>query len=232
MEHEPQGPDSQARPTALIRIGGLTLLVAFAIHIVANSVIKTMPPEDPTPEQLRAYLDEQVDAWAIVHGLRYIAIIGIAVFAAALFTRTCRLREPRPIGWGALGLLGAAVWLTNLIITNGIETALFLDPDIVSNNTDTFWALFNLTRVLFTAEIVAWAIFIGAFSVCGWLSRTLPRWLCAFGYASAAAGVLCGVFIVSVMTDGPGAILIEIAAIGSLLWYLCTGVYLLAKGAS
>jgi hypothetical protein len=208
------------------------LLVGFAIHIIANAVIKRMPPEDPSLDQLRAYLAAEVDSWALVHGVRYVAIVSIAVFAAALFARTCCSRASRPVGWGVIGLLGATMWLANLLITNGIETFVFLDPEIVSANADVFWAFFNATRVLFTAEIVAWAVLIGGFCAAGWLSATLPKWLSAFGVVPAVLGVLSGVFVVSILEDGWATWLIDVGSLCGLAWFFCAGVYLLLRGES
>ncbi|MFT5422283.1 MAG: hypothetical protein ACI89L_000040 [Phycisphaerales bacterium] len=214
----------------LIRLGVLALLVGFAIHIVANAVIKRMPPEAPSLDELRVYLTAEADSWAIVHGVRYLAIVSLAVFAAALFVRTCCLRSVRPVGWGVIGLLGAILMLANLMITNGIETLVFLDTDIVSTNDDVFWGLFNTTRVLFTAEACTWGVFIGGFSMAGWLSATLPKWLCALGLVPTVFGVLTGVFVVSILTDGWATPIIDIASLSGLVWFLCTGVYLLIRG--
>jgi hypothetical protein len=228
-----QGSDSNAGAHgAAIRLGGLAILVGFAIHMVANLVIKRMPPEHASIEELRIYLDLEVGRWAAVHGMRYIAIVSIVVFAAAMFARTCCLRSVRPISWGVVGLLGAMLMLTNLMVTNGVETFIFLDDSLVSSNTDIFWALFNTTRVLFTAEVMTWGVFIGGFSVAAWQSATLPKWLIVLGVVSALFSILSGVFIVLILTDGWATILIEIASLSGLAWFLCAGVYLLIRGDS
>jgi hypothetical protein len=224
-------PDARGSGHALlIRLGGALLLVGFAIHIIANSVIKQMPPDDPSLDELRAYLAEQSENWAIVHGVRYVALLCLAVFAAALFTRTCCLRSVRPVGWGVVGLIGTVLMLANLLITNGIETFVFLDADLVAVNAEVFWALLNTTRVLFTAEVVTWAAFIGGFSAAGWLSATMPRWLCALGIVPTTCGILSGVLIVPILNDGGAIPLIDTASISGLIWFLCAGVYLLIRG--
>lgn len=217
--------------TLLIRLGGVAILVGFAIHIVANVFIKQMPPDDPSLVELRTYLATEAGNWAIVHGMRYVAIVCLAVFAAALFTRTCCLRSTPPVGWGMIGFLGASLMLANLLITNGIEMFVFLDADLVATDAGVFWGLFGITRVLFTAEVVASALFIGGFSVAGRLSSTLPVWLSAIGLVSATFGLLSGVFIVSIVTGGRAAFIIEIASLSGLLWFVCAGFYLLIRGA-
>ena len=217
---------------ALIRLGGLALLIGFAIHIFANTVIKQMPPDDPSADELAAYLTAEAHSWAIVHGMRYIAIVCIAVFASALFARTCCLRTVRPIPLGVIGLLGAILMLTNLMLTNGIETFIFLDDDLASGNSNIFWALFNTTRVLFTAEVMTWGVFIGGFSAAGWQSASLPKWLTIFGVVPAVFGILSGAFVVSILNDGRATLLIDIASLSGLVWFMSAGMFLLIRGDS
>jgi len=81
------------KENGIIRLGGLAVLLALAIHILVNWVIKTMPPADLTAAELRSYFDEQADNWAIVHGLRYVAFTCIALFSAGLFVKTSYHRE-------------------------------------------------------------------------------------------------------------------------------------------
>jgi hypothetical protein len=209
------------------------MLAAFLIHIVANGVLKKFPPDDPTLDQLKTYLSEEASTWALVHGLRYVAFACIALFAAALFLRTCRPLSARSTGWGVLGLLGAALHVTNGIVTNGIEILAFMDFHQLSEDPKLFWLVFYLTRILFTGEIVAWGLLIGGFSAAGWHSSTLPRWLTILGILSAIGALACGVFIVSILSDGSAAgVLVEIASIGCLAWFLITGVLMVLQGAS
>lgn len=215
----------------IIRIGGLAILLGLAIHIYVNSFVKQFPPENPLLAELQAYLADQTRSWAIVHGLRYVAFVCIALFGAGLFVRTSRPSSSYPNGWGVVGMLGCAMMLANALITNGIEILAFLDFTRLAEDPNLFWLLFHVTRVLFTAEIVTWGILILGFSMAGWTSATLPKWLAGFGLLSALACVLTGVFIVSILNDGWAVILIEVASLSGLAWFLCAGVYLLVRGA-
>lgn len=214
-----------------VRFGGFAILFAFLIHIVVNAVLKEFPPDDPTLDQLKAYLSEQASTWAVVHGLRYVAFVGIAFFAAALFMKTCRAGDPRSIGWGLVGLLGAALHIANGIITNGIEVLAFMDFRQLSEDPKLFRLLFQLTRILFTGEIVAWGLVIGGFSVAGWQSATLPRWLSILGFLGAIGSLACGIFIVSIMSDGRATPLVQFVPLACLAWFLITGALLACKGA-
>lgn len=108
----------------------------------------------------------------------------------------------------------------------------FLNIDLISEQQDLFWLLFRLTRVLFTAEIVTWSILILGFSIAGWRSKTIPKWMAALGLLNVAAGMLTGGFIVSVVTDGWAIIFADVATITGLVWFLSVGIYMLIKGDS
>ena len=219
-----------ASESSLIRLGGLAIIVGMVIHVVLNVVLKEFPPEGATSSELQEYLAREAGSWATIHGFRYLAFTCIVLFAAALFVRTCRTGVTRETGWGVVGLLGAAVFVTNGIVTNGVEILAFLNTAPVSQSPDLFWLLFRLTRVLFTAEVVTWSILILGFSVAGWRSATLPRWLSALGVLQVVAGMTAGVFIASALSGDEVAIPLEVASISGLLWFLSAGVYLLARG--
>jgi hypothetical protein len=131
-----------------------------------------------------------------------------------------------------VGLLGAALHVANGIITNGIEVLAFMDFGRLSEDPKLFWLVFYLTRILFTGEIVAWGLMIGGFSAAGWQSSTLPRWLTILGFLSAIGSLACGVFIVSILSDGRAVPLVEISSLGCLTWFRFTGVLMAARGAA
>ena len=224
--------ESGQAQAGLIRLGGLAIIVGLAIHVVLNSVLKEFPPEDPTATELQAYLSQEAGTWAIVHGFRYVAFACIVLFSAGLFSRTCCTRTAETTGWGVVGLLGTAIFVANGVITNGIEMLAFLNTDLLSKQQELFWLLFRLTRVLFTAEVVTWSFVILGFSIAGWRSTTIPRWLAVLGLLNVAAGMLSGCFIVSILTDGWATILIDVASLTGLAWFACVGVYMLMRGES
>lgn len=134
------------------------------------------------------------------------------------------------MGWGTFGLLGAATFVTNGLVTNGIEALAFLGDPILAAEPDLFWLVFRLTRVLFTAEVVIWSFLILGFSVAGWLTGGLPRWISVLGFLQVAAGVVSGVFVRSVLAEGGAVPAADVAAVLGLLWFLSTGVDMLVRG--
>lgn len=219
------------RPS-FIRLGGFAIIAGMAIHIVLNMVLKEFPPEDPTLSELQAYLSSEAGNWAIVHGCRYLAFTCIVLFAAALFERTCRLKPDGQYGWGVVGLLGASIFAANGVITNGVEILAFLNGPPVNHAQDLFQLLFRITRVLFTAEVVAWSILILGFSVAGWLSATLPRWISWLGFLQVAAGMVAGVLIVPSLRGEVTLVPLDVASIAGLVWFVSAGAFLLVRGDS
>lgn len=231
MQHDSTTTDGTGH-AGLIRLGGLAMIAGLGIHIVLNEVLKQFPPENPTSAELQTYLTEQAGNWAIVHGFRFLAFLCIVLFAAGLFAKTCLTRNAQTTGWGVVGLLGAAIFVTNGLITNGIEILPFLNEDLISQQQELFWLLFRLTRVLFTAEIVTWSFMILGFSVAGLRSATLPKWLVALGFLNVAAGLLSGVFIVSIVTNGWATTFVDVAALSGLTWFACVAVCMLLRSKS
>ncbi len=216
----------------LIRFGGLAVILGLLLHIILNGAIKQFPPQSPSLVELQAYLSAEANTWAIVHGLKYVALVGLVFFAAGLFTRTCCTHRKQAVGWGILGLLGSAIHVTNAMIANGIEVLAFFDFNRLSEDPTLFWLLFHLARVLFTAEIVAWGLVIFGFSMAGSKSATLPKWITGLGLLSAAACLVSVVFIVSVLTNGWATILMDIAALTGLAWFASVGIYMMMRGST
>lgn len=231
MENDSYKGVDRDKETGVIRLGGLAVLLAITIHIIVNWVIKTMPPADLTAAELQSYFDEQADSWAIVHGLRYVAFTCIALFSAGLFVKTSYRGESRSIGWGVLGLLGTAIGVTNGIMTNGLETLSYLNIDLLNRNQELFWLLRNVTRTLFTAEFVAWAIVIFGFSMAGRHSSTIPKWLVFLGFLIAATGILVGLFIADILANGQATIFLTVSSLGGMVWFTSVGVLMLLRGA-
>ncbi len=225
---EQQADTAQA---GVIRAGGLAMIIGLAIHFFVNGVLKEFPPEDPSLDELRAYLSAEAGTWATVHGARAVAFVCIALFSAGLYARTSPLRGSSLNCWGIVGLLGSTMLLANAMITNGIETLAFLDFERLSEQPALFWLLFHVTRTLWTAEIVAWGIIIGGFSIAGLHSGTLPKWLAWFGVLSALACVLSSVCVVSILHDGWAVPLIDVGALTGLAWFFCVSGVMVVKGA-
>ena len=221
--------ENKKKHSVLVRIGGLAILFAIIIHIILNITLKTFPSTDFTLTELQSYLTDESGTWALVHGMRYVAIACIAIFSAGLFEKTCNNYSRKAIGWGVVGLIGTALWLSNLMITNGIEILAFYDFHRISEQESLFWLLFNLTRVLFNAEIASWALFFLGFSMAGWISNTLSKWIVVLGLLGSLFCMLSAIFIVSILNDGWAVIFTYIAAFIGLVWQVSISVIMMKK---
>lgn len=217
----------------LIRAGGVAMVIAFSIHIVANSFLKELPPTDPTLDELRIYLEAENSIWQVVHGMRYLAVAALGIFYAALYSRTRCSTEGLTGGWEIVGLIGGVLHLASLHITNGIETFAFLDFTLLSENPELFWQTYNTTSVLFSAELSVWALMLLGFSMAGWKSRTIPAWIGSIGLFAAAFAIVAGVFVTAaITTDGWAAAVYEIGMLATLAWFFCTGIFMVVRGAN
>lgn len=214
----------------LIRLSGAMVLLGLGIHFVVNGFVKQFPPVDPSPAELQAYLSAEASTWALVHGLKYLALVSLVLFAAGVHARTSGRGATLAAGWGVMGLLGTAVHVTNAMIANGIEIMAFYDFTRLSEEANLFWLLFYTVRVLFTGEIVAWGMVIFGFSMAGYQTATLPRWITILGFFGSAMCMLSGVYVVSVLKEGWATLPMEIAGMSGLLWFASVGVYMLMRG--
>lgn len=227
---EPRDENAAHDRSLLIRLGGMAGLVTIAVHMVVNMALKSFPDPKLTKDQLQAYFQDEASTWAVVHGLRYFAIVGIVFMVVGLYLRTNRLRAAQGSGWGVIGLVGATLWLANLTITNGIEMFAFLDFQSMSNEPDLFWMVFYMTRILFSAEIVAWVIVTFGFSMSGLRSQALPGWLCYAGILLSFVGFVFSITVVDVLTGGWTSVPATVVAFGIILWLICTSIYMLIRG--
>lgn len=224
-------PVNRGDDDGFVRLGGAAVLLAIAIHIVVNWILKELPSTSLTPAELQAYFSEQFDTWAVVHGARYVAVVAIVLFYTALFVRTYD-RGGASKGWGLVGLIGSAMLATNLMITNGLETLAYLNIELLRENQELFWLLRNVTRTLFTGEIVTWVLAIIGFSMAGWYSGTIPRWIVVLGCASAASGMLSVTLLVDSLTNGWTAIFADvITPLTAIAWFASVGIVMLRRGA-
>lgn len=215
----------------LVRVSGMALIVAFTIHIAANGVVKVPPPIDPSLSEMQTYLAAERGSWALVHGMRYVAVVGLALFYSALVVRIQFVDRPGSGGWEILGLVGGMLHLFTLFIANSIETFLFLGFEFIAKSPELFWSFFYVARVLFNAEILAWAIAILGFSLAGWFSGGLPRWISIVGFVAAPLGLISGVLVATSMLGSSWLVPVDtLAAPFSLFWFLSSGAWLLWRG--
>ena len=100
-----------SRKVKFIRLGGISILLGLAIHIIANMFLKTFPSENFTPIELKEYLSNESRTWEFVNGIRYLAIACIIIFSSALFIRTRNNTSSVSTGWGLVGVMGCMLMM-------------------------------------------------------------------------------------------------------------------------
>jgi hypothetical protein len=221
------GSSTRRREATVIRLGGVAGLVTFGLHIVINEVLITVRSR---VGGLNALASGDLSANAIGHGLRYPAFLCLAIFAVGLYVLTGRGMSFATNPWGILGLFGAAAQITTGVIANTIQTTALMSSANVSGQSEHSALLWDLGSVLFAVEPI-WAglMFVG-FSVAGWQSATLPKWLAIPALLCAALNVTVAVSIVWVMTGHPAAELLRWArSILGLIWFLSACVVLVRR---
>lgn len=225
-------PDNRRNGSAFLRMGGVAVLLGIAIHIVVNLFVKRFPDPTASATELNSYFTAEAGSWAFVHGSRYVAFTCLVVFSAALYMRILRSDVVSSTGWAVVGIIGSALHVGGGMIGNAIEILAFLDFDRISSQPDNFRLLFHLSRTVFTAEVAAWSIFIGGFSIAGWVSGVFPRWLSILGWAGSLLALISAVLVVSILRNGTPASLLPLTEAVCLLWFASAGIFLIRRDES
>lgn len=225
------GHDIEQRETTIVRVGGLLGFLMIGIAVLVNYVLFEPPPGGAAAlAEPKTYISDQAGRMAIANGMRNLVFFCIPFWAAGVYTFT----RPSPTlasnPWGIVGLLGAVTVTAVGTIANGVQTAIFLNYGGVSEQRDIFLVLWGVTRVLFGAAQVGTAAWVAGFSLAGWRSGAMPRWLVALGLIFAAATLLTwGVGIVSVMTGGWAEKVQSVTMPLTLVWLLSTSVLMVRR---
>ncbi len=223
----------EIREAMFVRIGGLLGFLLLGIILVINFVLLEPPAGGgAAPAEPKSYIVEHAGRMAIANGLRNLMFFCLLFWAAGLYTFTRRGATLATNAWGLLGLLGAAAAATMGIIANGVETVIFLNYGGVSEQRDVFLLLWSVTGVLYVVPQVGTAAMAAGFSLAGWRSGALPRWLVAVGLLVTAASLLTCVGIVSVMTGGWAGMAQSVGVLLTLVWMLSISVLMVRRASA
>ena len=219
-----------SRDAVIVRVAGLLGFLMVGIALVVNLVLFDSPTEGAAAlAEPKTYISDQAGRMAIANGLRNLVFFCIPFWAAGLYTFTRCSPTLASNPWGIVGLLGAVAVATVGTITNGVQTATFLNYGGISEQRDTFLLLWSVTDVLFAAAQVFTAVWAAGFSLAGWRSGAMPRWLVGLGLITAAATLLTCVGIVSVMTGGWAQKVQLVSLPLTLVWILSASVLMVRR---
>jgi hypothetical protein len=222
-----------AREASLVRLGGLAGLLNIGLYLSFTLVLTRFPGPSSVPlGELKTYVSDHASVMAVTNGLRYLVLLCIAFFAVGMYTLTSRgaTRTGTGNAWGILGLLGAAALMANGMIANTVRAMAFLNSANLSEQPEHFMLLWNLSRILFMVGQLFWGLMLAGFSIAGWQSAAVPRWLVIPGLLFAASGLFSVVFIAWTMTGGRAPELLYWPQIFlGLFWLLSASVLMVRK---
>jgi hypothetical protein len=193
------------RDAWVVRLGGLVNLLILALVVVVNFVLtpkRSLLPENARPEETTSFFSAHADQMALANGLRNLVLFLLPIFAVGLYTLIARTAETAAKAWATMALVASAAVMAVGTVNNGVETAAFVNMSVFAEHPELRKLLWSLSGVVFTAVRLVWAAMNTGFSVGGWLSGALPRWLCIVGLLSAVACLISAVGIAPLLADG------------------------------
>lgn len=130
--------------------------------------------------------------------------------------------------WRLVGLLGLALVPAIGFPANSAAAIALWRLPVLEDQTQLLTMLWSMSAVWFFGAVMLWGIGVGSFSVAGWQSRRMPRWLSALGIVVGAVGVVSGVGVNPLVHRELLAAL-ALSTFGLLLpvWLVATSIMLL-----
>jgi hypothetical protein len=138
---------------------------------------------------------------------------------------------PKAGAWRLVGLLGLALVPAIGFVANSAATIALWRLPVLEEQPQLATMLWSMSVVWFFGAVMLWGIGVGSFSVAGWQSGRMPRWLAALGILVGAVGVACGVGVNALV----GRVLLAgalLSIFGLLLpvWLVATSILLIRDG--
>jgi hypothetical protein len=193
------------RDAWVVRLGGLVNLLILALVVVVNFVLtpkRSLLPENARPEEIASFFSAHADQMALANGLRNLVLFLLPIFAVGLYTLIARTAETAAKAWATMALVASAAVMAVGTVNNGVETAAFVNLSVFAEHPELRRLLWSLSAVVFAAVRLVWAAINTGFSVGGWLSGALPRWLCIVGLLSAVSSLVSAVGIAPLLAGG------------------------------
>jgi hypothetical protein len=191
------------RDAWVVRLGGLANLLILALVVVVNFVLTPKRlPANARPEEIASFFSAHADQMGLANGLRNLLFFLLPIFAVGLYTLIARTAETAAKAWATMALVATAAVMAVGTVNNGVETAAFIDLSVFAEHPELRRLLWSLSGVVFAAVRLEWAAINTGFSVGGWLSGALPRWLCIVGLLSAVSSLVSAVGIAPLLAGG------------------------------
>jgi hypothetical protein len=223
-----ESPREVSAPGAhFLPVAGVAGLACAAVGLVIGFLEAGAPPFNaPLPEVLTFLRDasgmlsaSSILRFALLPLLPFIAV-GIYVWLG-----------PKADAWRLVGLFGLALVLAVGFPANSAATIALWRLPVLEEQPQSLTMLWSMNVVWFFGAVMSWGIGVGSFSVAGWRSGRMPRWLSALGLLIGAVGVFCGIGVNALVSREllAGAVL---SMFGLLLpvWLVATSIMLIRDG--
>ena len=159
--------------------------------------------------------------------LRFVLLPFLPVIAVGIYAWL----GPTAGAWRLVGLLGLALVPAVGFSANSAATIALWRLPMLDDQPQLLTMLWSMSVVLFFGAVMLWGVGVAGFSLAGWRSERMPRWLAALGILVGAVGVVGGIGVNSLLSREllAGAVL---SAFGLLLpfWLVATSIILIRDG--
>ena len=188
----------------VVRLGGLAGLFIIALTLVVNfALTPPSPAGDADPEEVAVFFSDHSRSMALANGLRNLGLFLIPVWVVGLYSLSARTEDAAAKAWAMMGVVASGALMALGTVNNFIQTAAFVELPVFAEHPELRGLLLSLSYVGFGgASRLVLGAFCAGFSIAGWQSKTLPRWLCIVGLLSAAASVVTAVAIADLLAGG------------------------------
>ena len=196
--------ETTQRHAWVVRLGGLAGLFIIGLALVVNFVlIPQGPAGDAGPEEIAAFFSDQAASMALANGLRNLGLFLLPLWGVGLYSLIAHTADSAAKSWASMGVVASAALMALGTVNNLIQTAAFLELSIFSEHPELRTLLWSLSGVGFGgASRLVLGAFCAGFSIAGWQSGALPRWLCIVGLLSAASSLVTVVAIAELLAGG------------------------------
>ena len=207
MESAPNGTRDiriTPRDAWVVRLGGLAGLLIIALILVVNFVLTPQASvRDAQPEEIAAFFSAHAGSMAFANGLRNLGLFLLPLWAVGLYSLIAHTADSAAKSWARMGVVASAALMALGTVNNLIQTAAFLELSIFSEHPELRTLLWSLSGVGFGgASRLVLGAFCAGFSIAGWQSGALPRWLCIVGLLSALSSLVTAVAIAALLAGG------------------------------
>jgi hypothetical protein len=223
---------SRRASTDFVRIGAVAGILVFILGFGLNFFLE--PPNGPSYDATVADVEAVVAAYggrlALGNSLRYVVYFLLLIFAVGLYDWVARRHGAVATGWGMVGVLAAAATGAIGTVANGALTIGLWRMPSLADEPQAFTVIWGLSSVLFNTVMWAWALMLIGFSLAGWYSEVMGRWLSVLGVFGGIAALLTAAGVGSVLNGGwmtgPWSVSLAVFPV----WVLATSVRMLRRG--